>query len=229
MKKIRLVCATRKSHDDFTARSALGLSLRPYKNMPGWELDLFPDNRRPLSVIYNEAIARSASDPAILVFIHDDVYLNDFFWRERIAQGLAVFDVIGVAGNRRRIPRQPSWAFIDEQFTWDARANLSGVVGHGKGFPCLVSVFGPSGQECKLLDGLLLAADSSALNEKGLNFDHRFAFHFYDLDFCRQAEMLGLRLGTWPISVIHESGGAFGTPDWKSAYHAYLEKYRHNP
>ena len=32
--------------------------------------------------------------------------------------------VIGVAGNKRRAPMQPSWAFPTLQFQWDDRANL---------------------------------------------------------------------------------------------------------
>jgi hypothetical protein len=58
-----------------------------------------------------------------------------------------------------------------------------------------------------------------------LRFDTRFAFHFYDMDFCRQAESKGLRMGTWPISVVHESKGAFGNAAWQQAYGRYLEKY----
>ena len=52
-----------------------------------------------------------------------------------------------------------------------------------------------------------------------------FDFHFYDLDICRQFESKQLKMGTWPISVIHESGGAFGTPAWQDSYKKYLEKW----
>jgi hypothetical protein len=45
------------------------------------------------------------------------------------------------------------------------------------------------------------------------------------MDFCRQAELKGLRMGTWPISVVHESAGAFNTPPWRTAYDCYLRKY----
>jgi GT2 family glycosyltransferase len=131
-----------------------------------------------------------------------------------------------VAGNRRRLPNQPAWLFADIAFTWDSPENLSGIVGHGTGFPCAnMSVYGSPGQEVKLLDGVLLAAHSEVLRSCSISFDERFAFHFYDLDFCRQAEARGLRMGTWPISVIHESEGAFGTPAWRAGYAKYLEKW----
>jgi GT2 family glycosyltransferase len=228
-RKIRLVCATRDSKEQFLAASALGRSLTLLKAVRRTQVRLFAENRAGLPTCYNQAIAEAASDPAILVFVHDDVGFCDFFWADQIEAGLKQFDIIGLAGNKHRVPGQPGWAFVgrkDGKFVWDDKSNLSGVVGHGEGFPCKnLSVYGPSGQACKLLDGLLLAVDSAMLEKSGLRFDPRFAFHLYDLDFCRQAEALNLRMGTWPISVVHKSGGSFGTETWQTAYRAYLEKY----
>jgi GT2 family glycosyltransferase len=230
MKPIRLVCGTRFSLEDFARQSALGrsLSLFSYETPP--ELMLFDNNKLGLSTIYNQAIDHAKNSPAILIFVHDDVYLCDFFWIDRMREAVAKFDVVGLAGNRRRLPGQPSWFFADSTFRRDEPQFFSGVVGHGKGFPCgNISSYGPSGVECKLLDGLFLAADSERLNYAGVRFDEQFAFHFYDLDFCRQAELKGLTMGTWPMSVVHESGGAFGTPAWRETYARYLDKYGEQP
>jgi GT2 family glycosyltransferase len=225
MKPIRLVCATRHDEARFVADSALGRSLKLYNYVPGQQLLLFDNNRTGLSTIYNRAIEHARQSPATLVFIHDDISICDFHWVERILEGLESFDIIGLAGNTRRMPRQPSWAFTPEM-KWDRREFLSGTVGHGEGFPCsVVSHFGRAGQSCKLLDGLMLAADSERLVQSGVRFDEQFDFHFYDLDFCRQAELKGLTMGTWPISVVHQSGGAYGEPEWVAAYERYLRKY----
>ena len=225
--KIRLVCATRESAEDFHTRTALGKSLAMYGFYGSVELRLFANNSFGLPRIYNEAIAESKASPAILVFIHDDIHLSDYFWAFRILEGLEQFHVIGIVGNKRRVPKQPSWAQIDDRFTWDARENLSGIVGQGTGFPCHnLCVFGPSMQEVKLLDGILLACRSSVLLESGVRFDERFDFHFYDQDFCRQAEEKGLRMGTWPIAVVHESDAQMSTDAWKGAYGKYLDKWR---
>jgi hypothetical protein len=60
-----------------------------------------------------------------------------------IFNGVKFFDIVGFAGNKRRVPFQPVWAFIDEKFTWDESKNLSGIVGHGTLFPPEnISVFG---------------------------------------------------------------------------------------
>jgi GT2 family glycosyltransferase len=133
---------------------------------------------------------------------------------------------VGLAGNRRRMASQPSWLFVDASFKWDAAEYLSGTIGHGDGFPCSnISVYGPSMQECKLLDGVMLCIESHKLIDTGLRFDAQFAFHFYDMDFCRQAELKNLRMGTWPIAVVHQSVGKFASAAWQAALARYREKY----
>jgi GT2 family glycosyltransferase len=223
----RFVCATRESAAEFPTKTALGRSLAPYRLAPGVELKLFAENRQGLPRVYNEAIREAESKPAILIFLHDDIHLCDFFWALNLVSGLNRFDVIGLAGNKRRVARQPSWYYIDENFTRDARENLSGIVAHGPGFPpASLSVYGAPVQQVKLLDGLFLAVRSETLLATRIEFDERFDFHFYDMDFCRQAEVRQLRLGTWPISVIHESGGNFRTESWRAGYARYLEKWQ---
>jgi hypothetical protein len=222
---VRIVCATRASTARFATATALGRSLKLYS--PLCDLRLFPENSLGLPLAYNTAIREAARDPAILVFVHDDVHLLDFYWPTRIYHGLAKFDIIGLAGNRRRVDRQPAWRFLDDKFTRDDREHLSGVIAHGKGWPAdYISAYGSPGYEVKLLDGVLLAARSETLLEKNLFFDELFDFHFYDLDFCRSAEQRALRMGTWGISVMHESDGTFGSPAWRAGYARYLSKWR---
>jgi tetratricopeptide (TPR) repeat protein len=228
--KIRFVSATRLSQQDFFATAPLGRSLPIYRTFPKRqiiELRLFANNAEGLSSIYNIAIEESKSDPATLIFIHDDVYLSDYYWAEHLQEALEHFDLVGLAGNRRRVPRQASWMYLDDQFTRDNYDNLSGVLGHGDPFPNLrqLSVYGEPGQEVKLLDGVMMAIRSQTLIERDLRFDPRFRFHFYDLDFCRQAEIRRIRMGTWAISVVHASAGSLGVEAWRAAYDDYLTKY----
>jgi hypothetical protein len=224
--KFRFVCATRGSNQDFFTKTPLGRSLAIYR-APFAEVTLFDNNTTGLPALYNEAIRDAISDPAILIFIHDDVHVCDFFWHLHILNGLQAFDIIGLAGNRRRVPNQPTWGYIDDKFTWDDSGNLSGVVAHGSGFPpANLSCYGPPAQEVKLLDGVLLAVRSETLLANKIEFDERFDFHFYDMDFCRQAEAKRLRMGTWSLSVIHESVGKAGTPSWREGYARYLAKWK---
>ncbi len=228
--QIRLVCATRLDSEAFFREAPLGRSLQFYRTYPQLqriELRLFSNNRTGLPALYNTAISEAAADPAVLVFVHDDVHLSDFYWADRLHEGLRAFDILGLAGNRRRVPGQPTWMHVNRAFEQDSFDNLSGVLGHGNGFPDLtqLSVYGPPGQQVALLDGVLLAARSDTLHRARVQFDPRFPFHFYDLDFCRQAELAGLRMGTWGLSLIHASGGRLGTSEWSATYEEYLRKY----
>lgn len=226
MKPIRLVCGTRASYDDFAQKTALGRSLSLIRYTQPPELVLFDNNSEGLSTIYNLAIEQAKDAPAILVFLHDDLYLADFFWMDRIREALTRFDVVGLAGNTRRLPGQPGWIFTDTSFALDTPEYLSGIVGHGDGLSQLhVCPYGAVNRECKLLDGLLLAVDSDALHRTGAGFDDRFTFDFYDMDFCRQAELKGLTMGTFGMSVVHESVGKFNSPAWRDAYQRYQHKY----
>lgn len=223
--KIKFVVATRQSKEQFWNNAATGVSLKLFLG-PHLEVALYPENNNGLSEIYNKEIERSKHDPCLLIFAHDDLHILDFFWIQQIFNGLSHFGIVGVAGNKRRIPFQPAWAFLDEKLTWDRPENLSGVVAHGVSFPpSNISNFGPPFQEVKLLDGLILAVFSETLIQNHTRFDEKFKFHFYDMDFCRQAEIRGISMGTIPLSLIHQSGGNFGSEDWKSAYQKYLQKW----
>src|SRR5262245_9061643 len=98
-------------------------------DFPFVELRLHERNERGLPALYNQAIEAARSDPAILVFVHDDIHLCDFYWADHVVNAVSNFQIAGLAGNRRRVPRQPSWAFVDTKPTWDAAENLSGVIG----------------------------------------------------------------------------------------------------
>jgi GT2 family glycosyltransferase len=221
---IEIVSATRLSREDFHAKSALGLSLRRLSRDTRLIPQIAFSNRRGLPDVFNARIA-AADDPEILVFMHDDVWIDDFFLSEHLVEGLKIFDVIGVAGNRRRTDDHPAWAFIDDKFTWDESKYLSGRVAHGKNPFGKLSYYGPVPAECELLDGVFLAARKSILKANGILFDPRFDFHLYDMDFCRSARQKGLRLGTWRICLTHQSGGAFGTPAWRERYAEYRRKW----
>jgi GT2 family glycosyltransferase len=226
MPSITVVSATRYDQRAFYLQSALGRSYsQTYSSFPV-KLKIYYNNRKPLPVCYNDAVASALDSEETFVFVHDDVFILDFFWIETLHQGFEKFDVLGLAGNKRRVPRQPGWAFIDEKLTWDHPSNLSGRVGHGTQFPCQLTNFGEVGQQCKLLDGVLLAIKKSTLRKNDIRFDERFDFHFYDLDFCRQAEMHDLRIGTIPLCVIHESEGHPNSPQWKENYERYLMKWK---
>ena len=222
---LEIVSATRLPEHDFWSESALGVSLRRIGNDSRLVARVTFANRRGIPDIYNARIA--ADDQSdIVIFIHDDVWIDDDYFADRVIEGLTRYDLIGVAGSRRRVERQPAWSFPDTRFVWDDRANLSGSIAHGKSPFGQVSSYGAAPADCELLDGVFLAARKAVLRTTGVRFDPQFEFHFYDMDICRSARQRGLRLGTWPISLTHQSLGAYDTEQWNVKYRAYLDKWR---
>jgi GT2 family glycosyltransferase len=222
---IEFVSATRLAREAFWEESALGASLRRLEPDERWVPRVAFENRRGLPEVFNERID-AESEHDILVFVHDDVWIDDYFISDHLVEALDEFHVVGVAGNQRRIPNQPSWHTLDLQLTWDVRDNLSGGIAHGAQPPAPVTLYGETPAECELLDGVFMAARRKTLREHGVAFDPRFMFHFYDMDFCRTARRQGLRLGTWPICITHQSTGVFGANEWRAAYGRYIEKWK---
>ena len=222
---IEIVSATRSTPEEFKSSTALGRSLPRLSYNRTIVSRVTTENTTGLPTLYNHAID-TENEHDILVFVHDDVFIDDYFIGQRIVEGLKAFDLIGLAGNRRRVPGQHSWASVDERgFTFDEKY-LSGMLGHSiENDGCMVSLYGAAPAPCELLDGVFLAARKSKLREAGVRFDERFKFHFYDMDFCRTARNAGLRLGTWPIAVTHASVGAFGSPSWHEAKAVYFDKW----
>jgi len=151
--RLLIVSATRLSATQFRNNSPLGISLYRLAVDGRISQAVAFENKTGLPEIYNRQI-RTNPEVDNVLFVHDDVWLEDTFIADRVAEGLAHFDIIGVAGNRRRLPGQAGWMFLDQRWTRDAPENLSGRVAHGAHpFGDLI-VFGPAPMPCELLDGV---------------------------------------------------------------------------
>jgi len=221
-----IVTATRRSPSEFESDTALGKSFNRLSHEAArLAVRVAPSNTRGLPSVYNEMLDGIPEDDSIVAFVHDDIWIDDYFLIQRVIEGLDQFDVIGLAGNRRRVPKQPTWHSAKMPFEWDQPEYLSGAVAHGAGHGGKVACYGAVPAACELLDGIFLAAKKITLTEHDIRFDPRFDFHFYDVDFCRTARDCGLRLGTWPICLTHQGTGEFGTPEWSRNYQLYLSKW----
>ena len=222
---LRIVTATRLPESRFQ-ESNLARSLAALGRLADVDLAVTFENTEGLPVIYNRAIEAARNAPATLVFMHDDVYIADLLWIDEVRRALDVLAIVGLAGTRKRSPHQATWGMLtkpDGSFEWD-HDHISGVVGHGEA-PGDFAFYGMPYQQCQLLDGLFLAVRSTTLHAQGLAFDPRFQFHFYDLDFCREAERRGLKMGTAFIKVLHAGKGSYRSEAWEAGKQAYFAKH----
>jgi hypothetical protein len=85
--KIRLVIATRVNEKDFFEKTATGRSIA-IRRPEFVEVRLFSNNKMGLSKLYNQAIFEAINNPAILIFIHDDIHILDYYWFDRVKEAI---------------------------------------------------------------------------------------------------------------------------------------------
>jgi GT2 family glycosyltransferase len=222
---IDMVVATRMSGEEFWNSTATGKSLQRQSYSGKLTYRVWENNVRGLSEVYNDSIS-AANEESTMIFIHDDVWIDDSFFYERVLRGLEFFDVIGVAGSRVRRENQLSWGYHMGENGPEWRSEYtSGRVAHGKNYCGAITDWGLVPSEVVILDGVMLATRKKSLVRANVKFDPQFKFHFYDMDFCRSAVDSGLRLATWPISLTHESQGSFFTQNWQEMYQRYKDKW----
>lgn len=180
-------------------------------------------NIRGLPDIYNEHSENSEED--FLIFIHDDVIINDIEFFDKILKYSSMFDVMGVAGTASL---NMSGA---ETLSWMCATNKShltcNVTHPEKESNTLYSLNTNYGFAPRLsisIDGLIIIASKKAY--KSIKFDPRFKFDFYDMDYCMSLYDKGLKLGVIPIPVTHLSGG-YGIlkPSYKDTQILFKQKW----
>lgn len=225
-----LVCASTQRGDYFSRSTLLGRSLATFPAQAQPRLCLAADNggaaARGLPEIYNQAI-EALPPEAVLVFVHDDIYIHDWNLAEQLHLALSMFDVVGLVGCLQAQADQPGWCFrLDAQNRPVRLTELacSGTINHFDPHQVRPDYFGPAPRACELVDGALLAVRNRVLKASGLRFDPRFRFHCYDTDFCRSARALGLTVGTWPLACSHGSPGNF-SQQWVNDAQQWLQKW----
>jgi hypothetical protein len=155
-----------------------------------------------LPKIYNLGLQDSEND--IVVFMHDDLILetpNITPKVVRLFEENPEYGIMGLAGTNNLMSGM--W--------WQDKESMYGVVGHehqGKRHVNHYSKqsFGDKPKEVVIVDGLFIMVHKGRIKHK---FNEEFAgFHFYDLPFCVDNHLDGIKVGvTTKIMVTHKSIG----------------------
>lgn len=240
--KFKFIVATRKKK---TERDSLPifrfLSLFNAGEKYSIDTEILYDNSDGLPKVYNSIIDReieSAEKSDFLIFVHDDIWINDVFIFDKILSANKYFDVIGVCGGKGwesygdgTVPMiwthasrgkgmsgfmahaaDDSQSRIKHDITYDGRSIFSTSYGH-------------SPSRTLTVDGCFMCLSKSAV-ERGLKFDEMFNFHFYDMDLCFYAYVKGIKVGTAPVLLTHESLGlSVSQPQFMESQKAFLKKW----
>ena len=205
--KTLIAVATQATSAEFL-NSRLSKSLRLHENNTVTTFDLQPTykNTSGLCSVYNNYLTpQNLKKYDCILFVHDDVFIDSINFLKEIRnlfkQG---FDIVGLAGGSKvQIKRPCLWHLLCNPET------LSGIVSHYQNnTDYSPTIFGATPKEVILLDGLFLAVRTKSIAKEKIKFDTNIrGFHHYDLKFCLDCHIAGLRLTTAPIHVIHESPG----------------------
>jgi hypothetical protein len=215
----KIVCATTKDKKTFKENSQISLFLD--KNGLWNKSNIIYENKESLSKIYNSFLNESNKNEKI-IFVHDDVLIEDLFFEEKLDIAFEKYDIVGLAGAKtcNLKSNMSAWHLMADQGTF------VGEVAHSKDKKVWTTCFGPTDSRALILDGLFLAVNVSKLLQTNTKFDERFDFHHYDITFCLNANKNKLKMGVYPIRVIHFGlGDSMMTESWINSDKKFKQYY----
>ena len=176
---------------------------------------------KSLSEVYNEVLSEAKTD--IIVFCHDDIYFETNSWYNKLIKHFekSDFGIIGMAGTTS-MPESGMW--------WQDRKKMVGIVNHeheGKKWESKYSdSLGNSILQTVIIDGLFMAVDRRKLKK---NFNENFkGFHFYDIPFCFENYLEGVKIGVITnIRITHKSIG-MTNEQWEENRKLFESTYKEN-
>jgi hypothetical protein len=235
MKQVLLVTATKaKTLEEFQqrplAKSLQVLSDIRYPDDTLFDFEIVKDNSAGLPEVYNRYLIEKNKDK-LLLCVHDDVEIHDLNLVEKLNE--SPWDITGLAGGG-------TFEFKDKNL-WhicSKRESQSGSVSHplcwqeGNQLKVdrskqIVTTFGPVPNRMLILDALFMCINVERALEVDFRLDQDFAFHHWDISSCLLANEKKLKMGTYPIFVLHHGlGNSFLTPEWEESNKKFKEKWQ---
>lgn len=221
MTKLLIVtCTKTKTDTEFQTRPIFNSLKKQYDLNPNTEIYIFKDNKKGLSTCYNEILKNKEHKGKTVLFVHDDVVLEDIFLYEKLTN--SPYSITGLAGAKtfNKSANKLAWHLAS------TKDNFVGEVAHANNGRIWTTCFGPTNSRSLVLDGLFLSCKTDILNEKELYFDENFPFHFYDISFCLRANEKKVTCGVLPIRAIHSSlGDSMLTKEWEESNLIFKKLY----
>ena len=177
------------------------------------------NNNEGLTKPYNKCLTEAKYD--IVVFMHDDVEIMTKNFAKKVVKHFErnpEYGIIGAAGGKN-IPASGKW--------WETPRKMYGRVYHTHEGKTWLSGYSPDQNnrlvETAMVDGLFFAVNKPILKA---NFDESVkGFHFYEITFCMQNYLEGLKIGVFTdIKLNHMSIGATNQ-EWEDNRVTFSEKF----
>jgi hypothetical protein len=219
IKDYKIISATQKNQTQFYDECQLALSIDKL-NIRN-KCNIVYENKEGLPKVYNSFI-NNENKNKYLIFVHDDVLIEDLFFEEKISLAFQKYDIIGLAGAKKCVlnSKMPAWHLMCK------REDMVGEVSHSKDKNCWTSVFGPTDSRSLVIDGLFIGVNVDKCLATNTFFDESFSFHHYDISFCLNANKNKLKIGVFPLKVTHFGlGDSMMTKEWQDSSNIFKQKY----
>lgn len=197
-------------------------SLLRIRNIVTQEFDIsFAEkNSTGLSKNYNNFLLENKSKYDYIIFLHDDIIVDDARIFLKLTEYHKKYDIVGLAGGINAAIKAPAlWHLMCGGF---GSGNLRGAVAHTlPGDKIAMTSFGPTPDRVVVLDGLFLSVNTNTVGD--WKFNENYDFHHYDIASSIDANRKKLKLGVVPIWVIHSSPGLRDIND--TSFNASQEKF----
>jgi GT2 family glycosyltransferase len=216
----KIVVATPLSKENFELKSKIFMSLEKLKN--NFDCEIIYNNKTGLSKLYNSFLKEENTGKKI-IFVHDDVLIEDLFLLEKLEDAFDSYDIIGLAGAKScdLNSQIPAWHLMSK------REDFVGEVSHSDMKKFWTNSYGITPSRSLIIDGLFIAVNVKKLLETNTKFDEDFTFHHYDITFCLNANQNKLKIGVYPIKVTHYGlGDSMMSQEWRESALKFQKKYK---
>lgn len=173
-----------------------------------------------LTVAYNRGLKQAKNN--IVVFCHDDLTIETNRWGEKLIKQFTKypeFGVIGVAGSKS-LPKSAMW--------WETKKKMYGRVSHTHEGKTWLSSYSPDmGQDIEevvVVDGVFFAVDKTKIK---IDFNEKVeGFHFYDINFCFDNYLAGVKIGVITLIRINHKSIGITNEAWEFSRLAFSEKFK---
>jgi hypothetical protein len=224
--KVVIVSCTRKLQQEAQSLP-IYRSWKDGLNTPNYKLDIVWENEDGMPTVYNRKLEEyKDTDVEFVVCVHDDVYIDDLKLYEKLKQANGLgYNLVGLAGGLNpRLINPALWHIMVD------RNQQRGEVAHpaGNNNQTMTTSFGPTPSRLAIMDGLFIAVHMPSVSKTDWKFNENYTFHHYDISSCIDANRKGLKLGVYPIHVIHSSPGLLSIHDkrWSTSNEKFLEEYK---
>jgi hypothetical protein len=220
---IAVICTLAKTIEEFQNKHIYKTleKLHGLYGRENFDVRIVKDNKRGLSEVYNEFINKDEFSNKILLFVHDDVELNDLFLVEKLNESPYV--VTGLAGSK-------TCNLGTAKLAWHLATNKEDMVGevaHKKEEYTWTTVFGPTRSRSLIIDGLFIAVDVEKIKNTSARFNEKFKFHHYDMAFSLECNKHKVTVGVLPIHVIHHGmGDSMLSNEWNESNEIFKKEYK---